>query len=349
MEHLFVFATAFLLIRLLIRLAPQLKLVDIPNERSVHKDIVPRGAGIAIFLALLFACALFEGSLLLRYPLTFTAFALVFIVGVLDDLDDTSPRTKFVIIFVATLLAYFEGIGIFSLGSYFGTELALGWLALPFTLFAVSGFTNALNLIDGLDGLSGLVSVIILSVLFVIGYQHHDTLIVTLSGFLIAALLAFLWFNWQPARIFLGDSGSLTVGFMIAILFVKALDYIHPATVLFLTAVPLLDTIIVMVRRKRHGRSAFEADRTHLHHILLRFFGGNVIRTVIALALMQLTYSLTGMLLMDDVEPALVVSLFAVNTITFYIISSTMLANQERLRKLQQQFQELEAKSAKEG
>jgi UDP-GlcNAc:undecaprenyl-phosphate/decaprenyl-phosphate GlcNAc-1-phosphate transferase len=321
------FAASFALIPILINVAPRLGLVDVPNERSIHTRITPRGAGIGIFAAFLIASFIYDTTLLQQYPLTYFAFAVVFLVGLLDDLKDATPYTKFFMIFIATAACYFEGIGIHSLGSFFGHELSLGWLALPFTLFAVSGFTNALNLVDGLDGLAAIISIIILSVLFSIGYQHNDLFIMGVTISLTGAIAAFFYFNWQPAKIFLGDSGSLLIGFIISIVSIKALDYIHPSSILFLAAVPVLDTLIVMIRRKYHGQSAFKADRTHLHHILLHFFDDNVKLTVTVIALLQLLFSLTGLFIMPLVEQTMILFLFIINFLIFYIISSSMLYN----------------------
>ena len=335
---LIAFVSSFFLIKLLIKYAPRMGLVDIPNDRSVHKTSTPLGAGIGIFIAFVVALFFSESMFFTDYPLCLFAFAIVFLIGLLDDHRDTSPKMKFVIIFIATFLCYTEGIGIHSLGLFFGFELPLGWLALLFTLFAVSGFTNALNLIDGLDGLAGTISMIILAVLFYIGYENSDAFIISVSALLFSAIAAFLLFNWNPAKIFLGDSGSLTIGFMISIVAVKALDYIQPTLILFLAQIPILDTLIVMIRRKRHGRSAFEADKTHLHHILLDFFNGNVKRTVISLAMLQTMSSLVGLFFMYDIEQTFVLMLFIVNLVILYIFSSSMLANQRRMKRLKEKL-----------
>ena len=335
------FVLSFVFIFILVKVAPRLGLVDVPNARSMHTKIIPRGAGIGILAAFLIAFCFNDVLLLTEYPLTFLAFLLVFVIGLLDDRKNASPRTKFVVIFLATMLCYIEGIGIYSLGTYFGFELSLGWLALPFTLFAVSGFTNALNLIDGLDGLAGSISLIIFAALFYVGYQNDDAFIMHVSILFIAAVTAFLFFNWKPAKIFLGDSGSLTLGFAISVLSIKALEYIHPTLILFLAAIPIMDTLIVMIRRKRHGRSAFEADKTHLHHILLKFFNRNVERTVLSLALMQLVYSLTGIFIMHDVEQTLVLILFLLDLAVLFLISSSMLANQRRMSRLKEKLKAL--------
>jgi len=338
---LIAFTTAFASIGLLIRIAPRVGLVDIPNDRSIHSKVTPRGAGIGIFFAFLLALMYGNAALIASHPLTIIAFFIVFLIGALDDHKDASPRIKFLIIFIGSALCYFDGIGIHSLGPFLGVELSLGWLALPFTLFAVSGFTNALNLIDGLDGLAGSVSIVILSVLFYIGYQNGDVFIMTVSLLFTAAIAAFLLFNWRPAKIFLGDSGSLLIGFVISILSIKALDYIHPALILFIAAVPILDTLIVMVRRKRHGRPAFEADKTHLHHIMLKFFNCNVRRTVVSIVLIQIVFSLTGLFIMYDTEQTLVLLLFAVNFLISFIATSAMLANQRRMERLKTKLESL--------
>lgn len=136
----------------------------------------------------------------------------------------------------------------------------------------LSGFTNALNLIDGLDGLAGTISFIILSTFLYIGLAHQDELIVTICSIVLSSLVAFLIFNWNPAKIFMGDSGSLFLGFVISIVATISLKYIHPISVLYLVALPIVDTLIVMVRRIRNGKSHFSPDKTHIHHILLNFF-----------------------------------------------------------------------------
>ncbi|KAB7881993.1 hypothetical protein GA417_13805, partial [Poseidonibacter ostreae] len=150
------------------------------------------------------------------------------------------------------------------------------YFVLPFTMFALAGFTNALNLIDGLDGLAGSVSIIILSTFLYIGYINQDQLIIILTSTTITALCAFMLFNWNPASIFMGDSGSLFLGFIISLVAVISIQYIHPITILYLAAIPILDTIVVSIRRIRKGLYPFSPDKTHIHHILLNFFGKTV-------------------------------------------------------------------------
>jgi UDP-GlcNAc:undecaprenyl-phosphate GlcNAc-1-phosphate transferase len=155
----------FFLIFLVKKYAAQVGLIDIPNERSTHQDHTPRGAGIGFFLAVALVTPCFYFDLLFSYIWTLVAILLIFIIGVLDDHHDTSPNTKFIIIILATIFLSFDDIIISDIGTFFGMPLSLGWFALPFTIFAVVGFTNALNLIAGLDGLSASISIVILDVM----------------------------------------------------------------------------------------------------------------------------------------------------------------------------------------
>ena len=183
---------------------------------------------------------------------------------------------------------------IFSLGTYFGYEVFLpGWLVFPFTFFAIAGYTNALNLMDGLDGLAASISMVILVTFLAIGILHHDELIISLSLFFIVTLLAFLLFNWHPAKVFMGDSGSLSLGMVIAILGILSTQYITPVSILFIVALPILDTFIVMIRRMQRHISPFHADKNHMHHFLFNV-KGDIRYTVMILTMMQMIFSIIG-------------------------------------------------------
>ena len=325
-----IFMATFFTIRMIMRKADAIGLIDIPNHRSAHQKITPRGAGIGIVFGVIFSDIVYFNDVVFSNIATFIAIFLVFAVGVLDDHRDTTPKTKFYIIFVAVLLIAFDGLSVDSLGKFFGYEITLGWFAIPFTMFAVAGFTNALNLSDGLDGLAGLLSIIILSTLCVIGYEHHDLFIVSTSLSFIAAITAFMWFNWNPAKIFMGDSGSLTLGFVISVLSIKALAYVNPISILFIAAIPILDTLIVMIRRKRNGLSIFSADKLHMHHILLHFFDGNVRKTVLLIGLLQLGFSIVGMAFAEAEQQRYPLVLFLINAAAFYMLLNGMLLRQNK-------------------
>ncbi len=293
-----IFLLTILIILFIIRNARQLGLIDIPNERSVHNTPKPRGAGIAIFLSFIISTMIFQYDFFIKNIIFFIAIIMVFIVGIFDDIKGTSPKTKFIVIILATTLLFFmTDLKILSLGEWFGYKIDLPiYIALPFTIFAVSGYTNALNLIDGLDGLAASISIVIFLSFLYLGLKFNDTFIINISLSIAIALLAFLLFNWYPSKIFMGDSGSLVLGFLISIVAIRVINYINVASILFLAALPLVDTILVMVRRMQRGISPFTADKNHLHHKMLRF-KIKTDYTVLLLILIQITFSLLGILL----------------------------------------------------
>ncbi len=329
-SSLLIFAVTLFFIWLIRKNAFKLGLIDIPNSRSTHEKHTPRGAGIGIYLAIAAIMPLFYFDFILGCLWSCLGIFLVFIVGVLDDHGDTAPKTKFIVIIIATILLSFDHLIIDDLGIFFGIPITLGWLALPFTIFAVVGFTNALNLIDGLDGLASTISIVILGSFFAVGYQNNDVFMMILSSAYISGLIAFLFYNWHPASIFMGDSGSLTLGFVISMLAIKSLAYLPTVSILFIAAIPIMDTLVVMIRRKRSGRSAFSADRCHLHHVLRHFFAEDTQKTVLFLAVLQLIYSMTGMQLDKDMDEGFILILFLLNVFLLYIFTNAMIKRQQR-------------------
>lgn len=289
-----IFSISLVSIYLLIHFYQKFGLVDLPNERSMHKKVTPRGAGIAFVLSVLLVLLLFDFEHFKTYYYVYLAIVIVFIAGAWDDLKNISPKIKFLFIFFSSLLLYLNDFAIYSLGTYFGYEIILpAWFVFPFTFFAIAGYTNALNLMDGLDGLAASISIVIFVTFLVIGIEHEDELLISLSSFFTITLLAFLLFNWNPAKIFMGDSGSLSLGMVIAILAIHAIEYITPVSVLFIMAMPILDTFIVMTRRMQRHISPFKADKNHMHHFLFNV-KGDIRYTVIILALMQIVFSIIG-------------------------------------------------------
>ena len=329
LEFLLIFIGALVMIGLVRSYAPKIGLIDIPNDRSAHTRHTPRGAGVGFYLSSALIIPLFHFDLILAYKWTFLAVLLVFIVGVLDDHHDTSPKTKFIVIIIGAFLLSFDHIVIDKLGTVFGIPVSLGWFALPFTLFAVTGFTNALNLIDGLDGLAATISIVILGSFMAVGYLNEDMFMTVIAGSFIAALAAFLVFNWHPASIFMGDSGSLTLGFVISVLAIKSLAYIPVVSVLFVAALPILDTLVVMMRRKLNGRSIFSADKCHIHHILKRFFEKNIRKTVLCLGALQLLYSFLGLQIDKGTDEGFLLILFVLNVIVVYFLLGRMVKKQQ--------------------
>jgi len=311
-------------IRLLISHAAALRLVDEPNHRSVHEHPVPRGAGIAFVGVALCDILVFHFDMMRDHIPLLLSLLMVLGVGILDDRHEAAPRLKFMVIGLATLALWDGGMLIDEEGKYFGFDIRFGWLGLPFTFFALAGFTNALNLVDGLDGLAGTISLVILLAFGFLGMKHGDALLIWFSLAFSASLTVFLFFNRNPASVFMGDSGSLTLGFLISLLSIRALEYLPSVSILYIGAVPLIDTLTVMIRRRKHGRSASAPDRCHLHHLLLKRTG-NVSKTVLMLGSAQILFTIVGMILPKGHDQTLFLAIFlAIVLVMFRFIDRMM-------------------------
>ena len=299
----FIVLLSYMAVKLIIKYSHKLELYDVPNERSHHCNVTPSGAGIGFIFAFILSLLLFYSDFIASHPFLLLSIFMVFAMGVYDDRHDVSAKQKFLAIFAAVFIMSFDSVFISSLGVWYGYELSLPYIvAIPFTMFAVAGFTNALNLIDGIDGLAGSVSIAILTFFAFLGYEYNDVTILTLSSFTIASIVGFLILNWNPAKIFMGDSGSLSLGFLVSVLAILSLKYIHPIAILYLAALPLLDTLVVMVRRVRQGNSPFSPDKTHIHHIMVKFFDMNVKKTVGFLVALQVVFSSIGYMILDTIN-----------------------------------------------
>lgn len=277
-------AFSFLLTRLVRNFANARGWVSSPNStQHIHTEAIPRLGGIAIYLSFIatlgFSLALMQWrgvhTLLPSHTLGWIMLAgtLIFLLGLVDDLRSLSPYVKFSVQIVAALLLYAGGLRIGILPLLFGQH-ALGIIAIPLTVLWVIGITNAFNLIDGLDGLAAGSALFSTLTVFVVGLAHGNPLVALLSIVLAGTIAGFLRFNFNPATIFLGDCGSLFVGFMLSALGLagagKSSTIVAVAIPVVSFGLPILDTGISVVRRFLSGKALFAADREHIHHRLLK-------------------------------------------------------------------------------
>lgn len=280
-----------------IALATRMGWVDRPGGRRVHEGLVPRAGGLAVFLGLVGGGAaygfVFGGGALLgileRRELAgfFGPCLLIFLVGLLDDIRGLSPTTRLVVEAIAATGAIQVGYVIDHVATPFGTSIELGYLSYPFTVLWFLAVTNAFNLVDGLDGLLASVGITALAGCAVVGISAGMVGTPALALALAGALVGFLPWNWKPARIFLGDSGSLLIGFTIAGWSLKV-SHNHNGTLAFhvpllLCGLPLSEALLTVARRYVSGRPFFSGDRSHIHHVLVGK-GHTVQGTVVALA-----------------------------------------------------------------
>lgn len=330
-DFLLTFFISLIFLAIFVRFAGQFGFSDIPDFRSSHERVTPSSSGIAFFVAIFITSFFTDLNIFHNHGLSILAVLLVFLLGVFDDLKNYRARYKLYIITLAAILSSVDGFIIKDIGTYLGYTIPLLTISVPFTIFVVVAFCNALNLIDGLDGLAGTVSIIILSSLWFIGYQNDDLLLMGVTALIVPALLAFLVYNWNPAKVFMGDSGSLTLGFIISILSIKALDYVSPVVILYLVAFPLIDTLIIMTRRKIYGHSIFRPDRNHAHHVLLNVFNGKVKITVTVIAIFQLFYTLTGIIFVGVLPQEVTLSFLVLNIVIWYFVLTRLCENHSRL------------------
>ncbi|MGJ0302829.1 undecaprenyl/decaprenyl-phosphate alpha-N-acetylglucosaminyl 1-phosphate transferase [Aliarcobacter cryaerophilus] len=317
-----VFLISILLNKLLINYSHKLKLIDKPNHRSLHKVEKSRAGGLAIFISFIIGLILFNINISFYILI---AFFIVFLLGIYDDIKNLSSKIKFIWLIVSATFLYFDSFYISSLGTFFGIDFYMSnFIAYLFLLFAVVGFINAMNLIDGLDGLSSGIAIVILVAFTYLGFKYNDSFLLNTSLILMFSLLGFLFFNWYPSKIFMGDTGSLTLGFVIVVLSIHSINqnYVSAVSILLLTAVPILDTLIVMTRRIIQKQNPFCPDKTHIHHIILRQQSNNVKRTTKILILLQMvfTYIGLGFKVRDDIY---ILVVFIMLFILFYLILST--------------------------
>ncbi len=269
------FAVTLVVMPLVIRLSVQRKLgLDLPNGRKTHKNATPRIGGIGLALGVFISIPwLVLDKRIIVYLL---GAAVIFIVGLLDDLKEVGWKTKIVGTLIAASLAiFFADLRIESLGNLFGAgDLELGMLSIPITYLCILGITNAINMIDGLNGLASGVSIIAFAFLAYFSYLAGDMALLSVNLVFIGGASAFLIYNFPRGRIFLGDSGSLLLGFSLAVisvaLFKPGLTSIEPMVPVLILAVPIFDTLRVLIKRVIEGKNPFHADMTHLHHLMLR-------------------------------------------------------------------------------
>jgi UDP-N-acetylmuramyl pentapeptide phosphotransferase/UDP-N-acetylglucosamine-1-phosphate transferase len=295
------FFTAFLLVMIampsLIKVAKLKHLVDEPgDERKLHNRSVPTIGGIMIFAGTLFAyCLLFPSketwmmgnnydplSALNEFKYLVASMFVLFFLGLKDDIIGVSPNKKlYVHALVGVILVYLADIRITSFWGLFEVNDLPYWFSLVLSLFTYIVIVNAINLIDGVDGLAGGIGVIASLTFAIWFYTTGDLPLALLAISLTGALIGFLVFNFQPAKIFMGDSGSLILGMVLYVLAMKLIEFppsrlngffqhvSKPVLVIAMLSYPLMDTLRIFTVRIANRQSPFKADKNHIHHKLL--------------------------------------------------------------------------------
>jgi len=262
------------------KLARRYHIVAKQNQRTIHTRTTPLLGGTAVYLAYICGIILVyfragnDYYALLHENLSFIlGGTLILLLGIYDDIKGASSYEKFTVQIIASLVVIAFGYRISTIVNPFGGTIQLGWLSYPATIFWLVTISNAFNLIDGLDGLaSGIGLGASLTMMFVSLWNHNLTSALP-AAILAGALFGFLIFNFNPARIFLGDSGSLVIGFWLACFSINGTFRTESAVAIVIPIIvfglPILDTFLAFFRRVRKGIHPFRADKKHIHHRLL--------------------------------------------------------------------------------
>lgn len=324
-----------ILVPMLRRVAVRIQLVDKPNHRKVHTTPVPLIGGIAIAMAsaltlLVSYTFLHAGS---RILMVLGAASVMLVTGVLDDKLDIKAIYKLIIQFGCAYFISASGIRIMSLYGLFGVYEIPVWAQYMLTNMVITGVVNAFNLMDGIDGLAGSLALTGFAVLAILSFVQHMPELTVLYAVFIGALASFLRFNLSKQKIFMGDGGSLFLGF---ILVVSGLNMLQPLSqgsviqsspvvfiVIGIFLLPVLDSLRVYRRRIKNGDSPFKADRSHLHHLFL-LLGFDHKKTAFAIVACSVLIILVGLILSLYLPITMV--LF-ISSVVFIVLSNVLTLN----------------------
>jgi UDP-GlcNAc:undecaprenyl-phosphate GlcNAc-1-phosphate transferase len=272
--------TALISTSLIKKFAIRYEIGSVPDQRKVHAGFIPTMGGLGIYTGGLIGLVIifllqehYWQMFTFKYLGIIVAASIMLITGIVDDVRGISAMQKFYLQILAASIVIFSGCRIERIINPFGDPINLGILSIPLTYLWLIGITNAINLLDGLDGLAAGVSLIVFSTFSVIFFLQQDWLTFSICLAMIGSILGFLRYNYHPASIFMGDTGALFLGFIIASISLKGLQKSEGNIALLVPivtlAVPIGDTILAFFRRLNKGLHPFSADKDHLHHRLL--------------------------------------------------------------------------------
>ena len=326
------------IVPLVIYFSKKAGLVDVPNERKIHHGAISRLGGIAIWVSVMLTFLFLV--LLSYYPkgqglsAIIVGGSLMFLMGLIDDIYCLNAKFKlFIQIAIATIVILL-GVRIETFYNPFGPDICLGVFSYPITLLWIVGITNAINFIDGIDGLAGsIVSISALAIGIVSLVLAPAVPITALIAFiLMGAMCAFLTFNYNPAKIFMGDSGALYAGFLLATLsitgIVKPSDGISMYLPILILAIPLMDIAYSSIRRIMKGSSPFIADAEHIHHKLLHA-GYSQDKLVLLLASFSMVCALLSIIVVSTKSKFIIVALSLIGVLLILNIVSKLIKKKE--------------------
>lgn len=319
------FLTSLILTHLMIKISKNMNIMDIPNERSVHKKPTPLLGGIAIFLSFLFGFILFGNQNPLMISILIASF-LILLLGIFDDIKPIKARYKFIIhILVALIVVFYGGLKLTHV-DIFGLSLNFKWMSPYVTILIIVGIINAVNLIDGLDGLcAGISSIYFLTIgVIALILNKFNGLDIILSFIMLGSTLGFLVFNFPPAKIFMGDTGSTFLGLMISVIMLLGFKTVTLASLLIplvLLILPITDTLFAIIRRALNKKPIGQADKEHIHHQLLKHLSTR--KTILVIYIVDLIFSVVSIFYAIGKKKEMIIFYILLMFILLYLVFKT--------------------------
>jgi len=316
MESIFIFSAAMifslLVTWIVMQLATRFKIGSLPDARKIHVGFVPSLGGLGIFagsVAGILVSLLWKDYYWQMFSLKYIGLTLGAMImlgtGVIDDIYKLTANHKFTAQIIASTVVIIFGCKLTMVANPFGEPLHLGWFSIPLTYLWLILVTNSINLLDGLDGLAGGVALVVLTTFSVMAFNQMDWMTFAICLALAGGILGFLKYNYHPAKIFMGDTGSLFLGFLIATISLQGLEKsagnVSLLVPIVALSVPLGDSTVAFFRRLNRGQHPFSADRDHLHHRLL-FLGLSHRQAVHTIYIFSLLFGLAAYLISSDLR-----------------------------------------------
>lgn len=322
---------SFIVAPIFIKLSYKFGFVDYPNHRKQHAKPMPFSGGISIFVS-------FVITLIIARPIEpeyipiILGGGLIVLIGIIDDKYDLKPSIKFIGQLVVITIPVMFGVVIDTI-TPFGITVDFGIFAIPFTYLWIAVIINAVNLIDGLDGLASGVTVIALASIAVIAILQNNIFVMMISVILIGSTLGVLYYNFYPAKLFLGDNGSMFLGYVLGVLSILGFKNVTFFSILFpiiILGVPFIDITFAAVRRYREGVSLTRADRGHLHH-KLQYLGFTHRQSVILLYLMATLFAFASVILyLSTVTGAVLICLLLILSVAIIVEATDLIGSTRR-------------------
>lgn len=340
------FLIALLTLPVIINFSLSKNLVDVPGRRKVHKKVTPSLGGIAIFLGFITSTLIwvdFDSWGLIKFVLV--ALFVVFFIGVRDDLVPLRWMMKLTgQLIAASLLIFLFDLRIHSLYGLLGITELPQWTSYGLTYFTIIVITNSFNLIDGLDGLAALLGIISMMVFGCWFFLANDLVFATMAAAMVGSVGAFLIYNWEPSKIFMGDTGALVIGLLLSVFAIRFMEinfnsknplvHVQPtiATTASFLIVPLIDTLRIFILRISKWQSPFKPDKSHVHHALLRM-GFSHRKTALILGGIQVGFIIVSLLL-NERHDAFVLPVLLAIAIGLSVLLDRLLVSKRRANYL---------------